>query len=44
MRPDPNPIQSVYRQAMGIDIFPLDGDGTVVSEPWTDHPHLRKSD
>lgn len=44
MRPEPHPIMAVYQQALGIDSFALDGSRAAVAEPWTDRPHLRKSD
>lgn len=42
-RSEPNPVQAVLRQAMGIESFPFDGDATQVTEPWQDRPHLAKT-
>lgn len=39
----PNPMHVLYRRAMGIDAFALDGDDTTVPEPWSDRPHLCKT-
>lgn len=33
-----NPLQDVLRQQVGLDAFAIDGDDTVVLEPWTDRP------
>lgn len=33
-----NPLQDVLRQQVGLDAFAIDGDDTLVLEPWTDRP------
>lgn len=35
---DRNPLHALLHEHMGIDSFSLDGDTTVVVEPWQDRP------
>lgn len=36
-----NPLHEVLHQQVGIDSFALDGDETVVVEPWSDRRRQR---
>lgn len=36
--PAKNPLHELLHQQVGIDSFALDGDDTVVLEPWQDRP------
>lgn len=33
-----NPLHEVLRQQVGLDSFAIDGDESVVLDPWSDRP------